>query len=176
MDFRKFLQIKLQVCFSDFWPKRWNLMPKNQIFYEFYKKKLLPRCSKLIWIAERKASHLKIMFYHHAQTLVVQLSRGTCARGDIVIRISFAFAQHISEWGSKNVIWIVHVFEGVVLELYESPTNSAYRVTSFFSMPLNATLFLSDLEKNNKIWCFRDAKTSAIISISGNNTKKKCGF
>ena len=36
------------------------------------------------------------MFCRDAQTLVITILRGTCIRGDIVIRISFAFAQHIS--------------------------------------------------------------------------------
>ena len=81
------------------------------------------------------------MFYRDTQTLVIHISRGTCARGDIVIHISFALAQHISQRGLKQVVLILHIFEGVVLELYESPTNSACRVTSFFSVPLNATTF-----------------------------------
>ena len=71
-------------------------MTKNQICYEF-RKKLLLRCPKLIGIAKREASHLKIMFYRDAQALVIHIPRGTCARGDTVIRISFALAQHISE-------------------------------------------------------------------------------
>ena len=71
------------------------------------------------------------MFYRDTQALVIHISRGTCTRGDIVIHISFALAQHISQRGFKKVILIVAYVKGVVLELYESPTNSACRVTSF---------------------------------------------
>ena len=96
------------------------------------KKKMLLRCHKLIQIARREASHSEIMFYRDTQAFVIHIPRGTCARGDMVIHISFALAQHISQRGLKQVVLILHVFEGVVLELYESPTNSACRVTSFF--------------------------------------------
>ncbi len=81
------------------------------------------------------------MFYRDTQALVIHISRGTCTRGDIVIHISFALAQHISQRGFEKVILIVAYLKGVVLELYESPTNSACRVTSFFFVFLNATFF-----------------------------------
>ena len=71
-------------------------MPKNQIAYNFFKKKLLLRCTKLTRFAKREASRSKIMFDRDAQALVIHIPRGTCTRGDIVIRISFALAQHIS--------------------------------------------------------------------------------
>ena len=45
-----------------------------------------------------------------------------------------------------------------------------------FFCALNATIFLSDLEKNDKAWCFCDVKTLAIISASGNHTPKVVGF
>ena len=128
MDFRNFLPKKWQVFFSDFWPTVSNFMPK----IGFLEKKIVLRCPKLIWIAEREASHSKIMFYRDTQTLVIHISRGTCTRGDIVIHITFALAQHISQRGFKKVIWIVAYLKGVVLELYETPTNSACRVTTFF--------------------------------------------
>ena len=98
----------------------------------FLEKKIVLRCPKLIWIAKREASHSKIMFYRDTQTLVIHISRGTCTRGDIVIHITFALAQHISQRGFKKVIWIVAYLKGVVLGLYETPTNSACRVTTFF--------------------------------------------
>ena len=66
-------------------------------FLRIEKKKLLLRCTKLIRFAKPEASHSKIMFYRHAHVLVIHIPQGTCTRGDIVIRISFAFAQHISE-------------------------------------------------------------------------------
>ena len=89
------------------------------------------------------------MFHRDAQVLVIHISRGTCTRGDIVIHISFGLARNIFERGLKKVIWILHVFECVVLELYESSTNSACRVTPFFSVPLNATIFFVDfIEKS----------------------------
>ena len=72
------------------------------------------------------------MFYRDTQTLVIHISRETCARGDIVIHISSALAQHNSQRGFKQVVLIVAYLKGVVWELYESPTNSACRVTSFF--------------------------------------------
>ena len=77
------------------------------------------------------------MFYHDTQALVIHIARGACTRGDIVIHIGFALAQHISQRGFKKVILIVAYLEGVVLELYESRTNLACRVTSFFVL-LNA--------------------------------------
>ena len=55
-------------------------------------------------IAKREASHLKIMFYRDFQALVIHIPRGTCARGDILIHISFALAQHISQRGLKQVV------------------------------------------------------------------------
>ena len=54
--------------------------------------------------AKRQVSHSKIMFYRDTQTLVIHISRETCTRGDIVIHISFAFAQHISQRGFKKII------------------------------------------------------------------------
>ena len=145
--FRNFMHIKWQVFFSGFWPTRWNLMPGNQIFYEFLKKKLLWRCPKLIGIAEREASHSEIMFYRDAQALVIHIPRGTCTRGDIVIHI--AFAHHISQRGLKQVVLILHIFKGVVSELYESPRNPAWRITSFLSVLLNATIcFVGFIEKS----------------------------
>ena len=63
------------------------------------------------------------------------------ARGDMVIHISFARAQHISQRGFKKVIRIVAYLKGVVLEVYETQTNSICRVTTFFFVPLNATFF-----------------------------------
>ena len=65
------------------------------------------------------------MFYRDTQALVIRISRGTCARGDMVIHISFALAQHISQRGFKKVILIVAYLKAVVLELYESPKNPA---------------------------------------------------
>ena len=85
------------------------------------------------------------MFYRDTQALVIHISRGTCARGDIVIHISFALTQHIFQRGLNKVVLIVAYLEGVVLELYESPTNPACRVTSFDFVPLNATISLSVL-------------------------------
>ena len=89
------------------------------------------------------------MFYRDTQALVIHISRGTCTRGDIVIHISFALAQHISQRGLKQVVLIVAYLKGVVLELYESPRNPACRITSFFSVPLNATIcFVGFIEKS----------------------------
>ena len=117
------------------------------------------------------------MFYRDTQALVIHIPRGTCARGDIiVIHISFALAQHISQRGLTKVRLIVAYFKGVVWELYESPTNSACRVTSFFFVRLNATFFLSALYTNHKIYCFYGVKTLAIIITSGNDTSKVVGF
>ena len=65
------------------------------------------------------------MFYRDTQTLVIHTPRGTCIRGDIAIHISFALAQHISQRGLNKVVLIVHIFKGVVLESYESPTSPA---------------------------------------------------
>ena len=97
-------------------------MRKNQLFYEFKKKtKWLSRCPQLIQIAKREASHSKIMFYRDT----IHISRKPCARGDIVIHISSALAQHIFQRGLKKVVLILHIFKGVVLELYESPRNPA---------------------------------------------------
>ena len=106
---------------------------------------MLSRCPQLMQIAKREASHSEIMFYRDTQTLVIHISRGTCARGDIVIHITFALAQHISQRDFEKVIWIVVYLKGVVLELYETPTNSACRVTTVFFLLLNATFFLSVL-------------------------------
>ena len=39
---------------------------------------------------------LENMLYRDTQALVIRIPRGTCTRGDMVIRISFARAQHIS--------------------------------------------------------------------------------
>ena len=72
------------------------------------------------------------MFYRDTQALVIHISRGTCTRGDIVIHISFALAQRISQRGLKKVLLIVAYLKGVVLELYESPRTPACRITSFF--------------------------------------------
>ena len=72
------------------------------------------------------------MFYRDPQALVIHIPRGTCTRGDIVIHISFALAQHISQRALKQVVLIVAYLKGVVLELYESPRNPACRITSFF--------------------------------------------
>ena len=47
---------------------------------------------------------LEIMFYRDTQTLIIHISRGTCARGDIIIHISFALARHISQKGLKQII------------------------------------------------------------------------
>ena len=47
---------------------------------------------------------LNNMFYRDTQTLVIHISRGTCARGDIVIHITFALAPHIPQRGLKKVI------------------------------------------------------------------------
>ena len=77
---------------------------KSDVLLILGKKKLLLRCPKLIQIVEREASHLKIMFYHDSQALVIHIPRGTCTRGDIVIRISFALAQRIFQIGFKKVI------------------------------------------------------------------------
>ena len=82
---------------------------------------------------------MKIIFYRDTQALVIHISRGTCARGDIVIHISFALAQHISQRGLKKLVSIVACLKGCVLELYESPRNPACRITSFF-FALNATI------------------------------------
>ena len=65
------------------------------------------------------------MFYRDTQTLVIHTPRGTCIRGDIVIHISFTLAQHILQRGLNKVVLILHIFKGVVLELYESPRNPA---------------------------------------------------
>ena len=81
------------------------------------------------------------MLYRDTQALVIHISRGTCTRGDMVIHISFALAQHISQRGFKKIILIVAYLKGVVLELYESPTNPACRVTSFVVVPVNAASF-----------------------------------
>ena len=51
------------------------------------------RCPKLIQIAKREASHVKIMFYRDPQTLVIHIPRGTCSRGDIVKHISWALSR-----------------------------------------------------------------------------------
>ena len=113
------------------------------------KKRLLLRCPKLIKLFERQASRSKIMFYRDTQALVIHISRGTCTRGDIVIHISFALAQHISQRGLKKGVWILHIFKCVVLELYESPRNPAWRITSFLFLPLNAIiLFVGSIEKS----------------------------
>ena len=80
---------------------------KIRFFKIFRQKKIVLRCPKLIWIAKREASHSKIMFYRDTQTLAIHISRGTCTRGDIVIHITFALAQHISQRGFKKVILIV---------------------------------------------------------------------
>ena len=72
------------------------------------------------------------MIYRDTQALVIHISRGTCTRGDIVIHISFALAQHIPQRGLTKVLLIVAYLKGVVLELYESPRNPACRITSFF--------------------------------------------
>ena len=105
--------------------------------------------SQLIQIAKRETSRSKIMFYCDNQALVLHISWGTCTRGDVVIHISFAFAQHISQRGFKQVILIFAYLEGVVLELYESPTNLACRVTSFLFVHLNAIiLFVGFIEKS----------------------------
>ena len=138
MDFRNFLPKKWQVLFLIF-GQRCQIWCQKIGFF-MIKKKIVLRCPKLIWIAKREASHSKIMFYRDTQTLAIHISRGTCTRGDIVIHITFALAQHISQRGFKKVIWIVAYLKGVVLELYETPTNSACRVTTFF-LPLNATFF-----------------------------------
>ena len=104
-----------------------NLMPKRQIFHEFQKQKLLLRWPKLMQMGKREASQLNIMFYRDPQALVIHIPRGTCTRGDIVIHISFALAQHISQRGFEKAMLIVAYLEGVVLELHESPTNLACR-------------------------------------------------
>ena len=65
------------------------------------------------------------MFYRDAQALVIHIPRGTCIRGDILIPIRFVFAQHIFQRCLKQVVLILHIFKGVVLELYESPRNPA---------------------------------------------------
>ena len=65
------------------------------------------------------------MFDRDTRTLVLQTPRGTCARGDIVFRISFALAQRIYQRGLKQVVLILHILKGVVLELHESPRNPA---------------------------------------------------
>ena len=89
------------------------------------------------------------MFYRNTQALVIHISRGTCTRGDMVIHISFARAQRISQRGFKKVFLNVAYLKGVVSELYESQTNSACRVTSFFFVPLNATfIFVGFIEKS----------------------------
>ena len=82
-------------------------MTINPFFYVFLKKekkKQLLRCSKLLQIAKRGASHSKIMFDRDTQALVIHISRGTCTRGDIVIHISLAFARPIPQRGLKQVI------------------------------------------------------------------------
>ena len=80
------------------------------------------------------------MLYGDTQALVIHISRGTCIRGDIVIHISFAFPQHISQRGFKKLILIVAYLKGVVLELYESLTNSVCRVALFFFCGFDATI------------------------------------
>ena len=80
------------------------------------------------------------MFYRDTQALVIHLSWGTCTRGDIVIHISFAFAQYISQRDFKKVMLIVAYLEGVALELYESRKNLFCRVTSF-SCPCKRHIF-----------------------------------
>ena len=81
------------------------------------------------------------MFYRDTQALIIHISRGTCIRGDMVIHISFAVAQPISQRGFKQVISIVAYLEGVVLELYESPKNPACRIT-FFLLCLETRQFI----------------------------------
>jgi hypothetical protein len=89
------------------------------------------------------------MFYRDTQALVIHIPRGSCTRGDRVIHISFALAQNISQRGFKKVVLILHIFKGVVLELYESPRNPAWRITSFLFVRLNATIcFVGFIEKS----------------------------
>ena len=80
---------------------------------------------------------LKTMFYRDTQALVIHTSRGTCARGDMVIHISFTLARNIPPRGVKQLIRIVAYLKSVVLELYESPTNLACRVTPFLCVPVS---------------------------------------
>ena len=56
-------------------------------------KTMLLRCPKLIQIAKREASHVKIMFYRDPQTLVIHIPRGGWSRGDIVKHISWALSR-----------------------------------------------------------------------------------
>ena len=44
------------------------------------------------------------MFYRDTQALVIHISRGKCARGDIVILIIFALARRIPQRGFNKVI------------------------------------------------------------------------
>ena len=118
-------------------------------FFTIFRKQIVGAMSQSNMNRKRQASHWKIMFYRDTQTFVIHISRGTCARGDKVIHISFALAQHISQRGLKKVLLILHVFEGVVLELYESPKTSACRATPFFSVP--PQFVLSVLYRNHKI-------------------------
>ena len=86
------------------------------------------------------------MFYSDAQALVIHISRGTCTRGDIVIHISFALAQHISQRVLKQVVLIVAYLQSVVLELYESPHDFVLSHYIFvFVLRLNATSFFCRL-------------------------------
>ena len=70
-------------------------MTKNQIFYAFLKNKTVLAMSQTNVNCLAGSVVLKIMFYRDTQVLVIHLSRGTCARGDIVIHSSFALARHM---------------------------------------------------------------------------------
>ena len=54
---------------------------------------------------------LKIMFYRDTYALAIYTSRGACARGDIVIRISYALARNISQRGEKKPLDFLHIFD-----------------------------------------------------------------